>query len=815
MGSTKISVPDFDFSGTYYADLLRRIRAFNRINAPEISAENAEEPFIQAEQAFALVGHYNNVLLDLAAQENLLETARLADSVRLLLRLIDYQMRDYSPSTVELLLELAQIPTASVLALEAGSLFETRRTEESEPVPFEVLEEVYLGPSNVVDACFGLEKVRSGADGVTVLGDPTILQSNTAAFTAADIGREVEVTGSLLGNNETFVIAAVTQTGVPSRARLAGTLGGPDPLFIPETGLSWVIREFTANGQAEVNVAGAPFFTPWVSPEAGDKLYVGSLWVLAEKLDLILQTFAANVTGVWEYHDPDDADENPDSVTNLGSNLRFDLTTLLGSVDRRGALVRVTYLPTGSGELLPSTWSGTANVLSTSGFLGQTGTPSVNAADYAVGTDWNPLPDLDDGTSNLTVDGEVTYTLPQTLRANWQSVEVSGVTGWFLRYRVISVAGPTAPVLDRVRINTGKQYALQTATQGLTVSNEPLLSGTGLAEQWFELASSPGLRDSVRVFVDEGGGEVEWMNLTASGGTMVTSGPRDRHFVVDQDALGVLIVRTGDGTRGRVIPLGTDNVRVTYRIDATEDGNVGAGTIVSNAGGAALVAAVSNPRPASGWQESDGASDETIALVKELGPASLRTGNRACAPEDYETLALNFVDSRGSRPVVRAKAIEEGYGPKTVRLVVVGTNGVSISGEDKTELEELFNGNAAGEGGLGQVNTRTVVDNFSPRLIGPTVVIEANSALNANAVRTHLGTFLNPTARDSTGTKWVWSFGGRVPLSRISAEIFQISPGNVFDVDVTLPTADVELLEDELPFPDAASFVISIVAPAT
>ena len=248
MASTRIIVPDYQFSGFYYADLLRRLRIFNRVAAPEITSEVEEEPFIQAERSFALVGHYSNVLLDLVAQESFLPTANLQDSVRLLLRLIDYDLKDYSPATAELLLELSRIPTASEQLHEAAALFETRRTEETEPVPFEALEEAYVGPSNVVDAAFGLELDRAGGDGETVLEDPTALQSVSMAVTVGDVGKEVEVEDSIYGNVGVFRLAAVLASGAVSRVRLAGTLGRPDPLFIPETNLTWRIRTYTADG---------------------------------------------------------------------------------------------------------------------------------------------------------------------------------------------------------------------------------------------------------------------------------------------------------------------------------------------------------------------------------------------------------------------------------------------------------------------------------------------------------------------------------------------------------------------------------------
>lgn len=819
MTTTKISVPDFSFSSIYYADILRRLRIFNRVNAPEITAETAEEPFIQLERAFALVGHLCNVLLDLAANEVLLPTCKLQESARKLLALIDYQLRDYAPAEVELLIELTQVLTASRRILDAYALFETRREEDEDAIPFEVLEAVDVGPTNQVDAVFGLQLDRDGSDGATVVGDPDAFESASMSVTTADVGRLIEVTDSILGNTGVFEIAEVLQTGATSQIRLAGTLGGDDPLFVYETGLTWKIKAWTSNGATAVNTAGSPYFTPWNSRAVGDQLYVGSQYVMWDEFALTFQTAGANQTGVWEYYDPDLSDETPDYVENQGSYLRIRVDALLDpdlvGLDRNGTLVKVTYLPTGISEVLVSDWNGSWNYVRTSAFLGQSGTPSEDPEDYSVGTDWQPFEGISDGTAGLTQDGAVDdYTLPQTLRTNWQKVTVQDIEGYFVRFRVVDTSGSGDPVVDTISIDENKQYVLVDAVQGKTVLNEPTESSNGQEGQEFELTTYPGLRDSVEVYVDEGGGEVKWTNLTASGKKLLTSGSKDRHFVVDQDDLGNLTVRFGDGTYGKIPPLGTDNVRFVYRVLATDEGNVGASTITVNSGGSAHVKTVTNPQAAFGWREADGASEESLALVKEEGPASLRTGNRAVNPSDYEDLALQFQTASGTRPIVRAKAIEEGFGPKTVKLVVVGTNGVAISASVKEELETYFNGNESEDvEGVGQCNTEVTVVNFSPRLVALTVSIEANSALTEALVQTRLATFLNPTATTSDGTTYVWRFGGRTPISRIVAEIFQISPGNVFDVDVSTPSEDLELLEDELPLLDSSNLNVSIVAP--
>lgn len=810
MASTKITVPSYQFSGFYYAEILTRLRQFNRINAPEITSEEPEEPFIQLERSFALVGHYNNVLADFVANEAFLPTLKLQDSARDLLALIDYQIKDYSPSTAELLIELTQVLSVSTTVLDADTLFETERTEDSEAVPFENVDTaITVGPTNVVDGAYGLQYVRNGTDGFTIAGDATAFESTTISATASDIGRIIELSGSILGNNGLFKILEVIST---TRVRLGGVFGGDAPLFISEGAtISWTIREFNADGSAEVNGVGV--WSPWSSgPNAGDSFYFGSSFVMWSKFSMALGTPAANITGVWEFYDPDEEDESPDSVTNLGTQLEFNINTLLGINDVRGAFVRVTYLPTGQSELLVSTFTSPNNKVTTTAFLGQSGTPSTDVQDYAVGAVWQPLPDLDDQTFDLTVDADVDYTLPQTLTDNWQKVTIQNLEAFWIRYRVVSVNTPTAPSIDSIDITADKQYLLIDATQGETVDSEPTVSSNGFASQEFELTQTPGLRDTVSVFVDEGGGEVEWTNLTALEKRLLTSASNDRHFEVKQDSLGTLTVLFGDGTRGKIPTLGVDNIRFEYRISATNDGNVGADTITVNSDGPALVADVTNPRPASGWKEAEGASDASLALVKEEGPASLRTLGKATSPSDYEDLAVAFTTSAGTRPIIRAKAIEEGFGPKTIKLVVVGVNGTQISQSTKDELEEYFNGNASTQvEGVGQANHEVTVVNYSARLIDYTLVVRASDALSESAIRTALAALVSPTTFESDGQTFVWRFGGRVPNSRIASEVFSLSPGNIYDVDVPTPSNDQELSEVELPLLNSSNLTVTII----
>jgi len=108
---------------------------------PEHTDESAYDPFIQLLRAFALVGHENNVLIDLVANECTLPTAKLTETVRNMLRLIGYEMSPASPSSAEMVFELAKVFTAPYEALIPERAQMSNRREGSNPVVyFEVLE---------------------------------------------------------------------------------------------------------------------------------------------------------------------------------------------------------------------------------------------------------------------------------------------------------------------------------------------------------------------------------------------------------------------------------------------------------------------------------------------------------------------------------------------------------------------------------------------------------------------------------------------------------------------------------------------------
>lgn len=717
MASREIEVPSFDFSVFYYPQILEALIIRKRIDVPELTDESDFEPFIQLLRSFALVGHLNNVLADVVANESTLPTAQLVETVRDMLTLIDYDLASAAPATVELLYEL-------------NSVFAT----STEVVPVE-------------------------AQAATrVQGDEAII------FFEALLGVTVSRTDQF--------------TSVQSED------GG-------------VFSDHTANANAGSN------FTPWSSPASGDSLYFGHDSIMWDLIDVDVFSPAVNIVGIWEFYDGDLYDGQPTAVVNIGGgNLEVDLTSLLGISDRRGSIVQVSLNETGTLQTVTSTWDGSKNI-ATIGLLGQT-SPSVDASDYTVGTAWTEFAETEltfaDGTAGLIQDGEVSYSLPQSELQNWQKTTINGIEGFWIRFRIITVSTPTSPTLARCRLDTGKQYVIATATQGKTVSDDPLGSSNGTPNQEFETTRDFFVDGSEDFRVD---GE-SWVKVR----NFLSSGPQDKHYVVSLGDNDRATFKTGDGVTGRIPPVGQGNIAVDYRFNAEENGNVGANTVTVDKTGLTFVNSLTNPRQAGGWSEAEGASEESLERAKLSGPASLRTKTVALNGDDAVVLSKAFKASDGSKPFSRATYVEEGFGPKTLELILVGSGGVIPTATQLAEIELYFNGDKFASPPVEKhfvANQEVVAVSFDPRVIDVTAVVKAPETVTSAQVANALAQVIQPEALKDDGVTFEWSFGDRVPISRLVHEIFKIDE-NIKDVDIT--GDDIQLGSRELPV--AGTFTITI-----
>lgn len=709
--SRTIQIPYFNYAAYYYPQLLEALIQFKRQNVPELTDESDFEPFIQLLRAFACVGHLNNTLLDMVANENTLPTASLTETVRDMLRLIDYELSSATPANVDLVYELSKPFSASFELISEDAQAATRSQTDVEPVPFECLTAVTISRTDQLTAVYR--------------------ESSAGAFT--------------------------------------------DHTTAANAGTNW---------------------TPDIDA-AGDKLYFGHDSVMWNELDFDVDTAMANINGIWEFYDGDWDDIQPDSVTDGGFTLTFDLTGLLGTTNKSGATVRVRYHDTGAYEDVVSTWTGTANI-ATTGLLGQT-TPSTDIDDYVVGTQWKELAEAGisfvDNTSDLTVDGVLEYTLPQTELLDWQKTSVNGTTAYWIRWRTISATGATNPTLKRVRIDTGKQYALANATQGRSVEDDPLGSSTGDANQRFETTRDYFIdsEDYTELTVDS---EV-WTRVD----NFLSSTSQNKHYRIELGENDRATIVFGDGNNGAIPPVGQGNISLSYRVEANNDGNVGANTVVVDKTGLTYVNSIWNPRQSTGWKEAEGATEESLEQAKIAGPASLRTKEVALSPSDAVTLTKSFVASDGSRPFSRATYVEEGFGAKTLKLIVVGSGGGQPTSSQLAELDEYFNGDLYSTPVKEKhflTNNEVTSVAYTPKTIDITAVVTAPDTVTATAIRNKLLQTIQPEALKSDGVTYEWSFGGTVSLRRLYHEIFDADE-DIEDVTISYPSSDVSLNQDELP----------------
>jgi len=599
---------------------------------------------------------------------------------------------------------------------------------------------------------------------------------------------------------------------VSERARVATERSGSDAIITVEAnaavsvdrtdqlGAAFSLEDATYTDRTAKLVSIAPVddFSPWVTPGVGDSLYFGHASILWDKLNIELSTGGSGLIGIWEFYDGDWLKVKPDSATPAGANITFVLNGLLGSAQRPGTTVRATLNETGAYEEAQVQWNGSQNFIVV-GLLGQS-SPSSDTEDYSVGSDWTEIDDVTDGTMNLQQTGEVSYTIPQSVTKNWVKTTVNNVEAYWIRYRLVVVSAPVSPVFRNTNLDRGNQYVIQLATQGFTTLDSPLGSSTGLADQRFETSRENFIKGSQSVEVDN----IEWTEVD----NFVNSQPTDRHYVIELGKNDKATVVFGSGAAGLIPPIGVNNISIEYRYGAQDDGNVGPDTLKVDKTGLTYVDSITNPRQASGWKEADGSSTESLERAKIEGPASIISGDVAIGTDDVETLTRSFADNLGSKPYARALAIEEGFGAKTIELVVVLQGGGLASAAQLEELAEYFNGDKYSTPPKRQrivANQEVTVVNYTPRVIDVTAVVKTEAT--AQEIKNRLTQVLRPEALKNDGVNYEWEFGGKVTVSRINHEIFSVDE-NTTDVDITSPASDVQLGDRELPTVGTLSIIV-------
>jgi hypothetical protein len=640
------------------------------------------------------------------------------------------------------------------------------------------------------------------------------------APTPATVDVVVDIAGAVVGTATIIAAHSLWSTkGDDTTQPLVYEYDTDDDLQVTDTG-AWLVTDFDGTATyTDIDTTGT-----WSAPIADDgAAYFGHADAMFDRIGIEFLTANSTIhAGVWEYYD-DSREMVPDAVANDGSGnpsctintlLWGDVVALQDTDVANGAdlVIRITCVTTGQYEDCFSSYSSLLHkvVATATSALGQA-TLSLNANDYRVQAWWVPLPLVSDGTiassKPLGQSGTVQWTLPQASDRRWATTTINAREAYWIRFRVTSAAVATAPVMEAPSEPTKTTWSLcVNARQGERVEDR-LGTSTGDSSQSWTLNRTPFV-ELVEVTVD---GDA-WSNVE----DFLSSTTFDKHFTVIEQPDGTYVITFGDGTNGRIPALGAE-VIATYRINADNDGNVGAGGITIDRSGNSKAKKPRNPRDGTGWTEREGVTAASRSILVSKIPAQLRTLDRAVTPDDYETLSLDFLTAAGDQVAIRAAAVEEGYGLKTMQVYVVGVGGLAASAADRTELQTYFNGADAGlqrVGGKAAANVQVTVDTFVPHAISvaATVSVLTDYADGADTkILAILKALLMPTAkrlvRQSDGTfvestAYQWSWGVAAGTSKVSKAVLLgrivTSVDGVVDVDLGA-FADVVLAAGELP----------------
>jgi predicted phage baseplate assembly protein len=391
------------------------------------------------------------------------------------------------------------------------------------------------------------------------------------------------------------------------------------------------------------------------------------------------------------------------------------------------------------------------------------------------GEAWITAPVFSDTTGGLNRDGDVTLLVPLA----HQPLALGGTRAYWVRVQLVRTSEGEAryqatPEIHSVnaRILGGTVVAEHAVEHGL----ESLGRSNGLPGQEFLLKAPPVLPrradELIRVVTDT---DVQrWDEVE----DFMASRPTDRHYVLDGGTGTVYFgpkIRYPDGSwrqHGAIPPPNAEILMTGYRHGGGREGNVDAGTLTVMRTTVAFVDRVSNVEPARG-----GADAEPVNEAKRRGPMTLRTGQRAVTPGDFERLALE-----ASVEVARTRCLSPESPGQPVRLLVVPR----VRREaDSQSLDDY----ALTDGLIHRLQdylddrrlVGTTVELSTPYYQGVTVAARLRAVptrgddhlarIQADALE-RLYTYINPLTGGKDGTGWPWDADlNAAPIAQLLATV--------------------------------------------
>jgi hypothetical protein len=176
------------------------------------------------------------------------------------------------------------------------------------------------------------------------------------------------------------------------------------------------------------------------------------------------------------------------------------------------------------------------------------------------------------------------------------------------------------------------------ATHGESVSQ---ILGSGVAAERFQRFELKQLPLTYRAAGGTGAtpelvvrvGDIAWRERAS----LFDAAPTERAYTIEVDEQGRTFVAFGDGVRGARLPSGVNNVVARYRRDLGTAGNVAADTLTQLMTRPLGLKSVSNPLPAEGGADPEGADSAREAIRR-----GTRTLGRVVSVVDYEDFALAY-----------------------------------------------------------------------------------------------------------------------------------------------------------------------------
>jgi hypothetical protein len=290
--------------------------------------------------------------------------------------------------------------------------------------------------------------------------------------------------------------------------------------------------------------------------------------------------------------------------------------------------------------------------------------------------------------------------------------------------------------------------------------------------------------EDVRLHVEsDGGSREDWTAVREP--EMLVAGKDDRFFVVDP-VEGTLTF--GNGIRGRMLPVGTNNVVVdVYRVVPGAQGNIGAGQITV-AEGAGEAVRVLNLLPAVGGRDA-----ESIEEIIRRAPSLLTSRNRAVTRNDFEIIA-----TEASGEVARAACPGQMDVDGCVEVVILPRRRVGEEVPDPFLSVGLRDHVGAYLKRRCLINVEPVVRLARFRRIDVSVKLRLRTNANVLLVREQASAwvrrFLDPYTGGLDGAGW--PFGGALfgqDLGRMVSEIVDVrhvSDVHLFDLEAISPVPD-------------------------